>query len=425
MGSSITSNGVSHVAEALPILDEVNQEIRSDSEDRAFWWASMSGTLATLLQANQYSDEAQRHYLRWFHKWVPAALGPRPVNGKPYYGSWLTHDLSPFEFSLNWKEKSRKQILRFTFEPVTKQAGTAADPINQLGTKEFMNSISTDVPGLDLSRFNQFLDATHVPSHGVDDAIAKHPANFPRCRAVVAFDLEHSGALMVKSYFLPHWRALQSGVPAKTIIADAIRACNGPADDDGLSYDGSLNAIMSYLATFEGQQPETDAPLPWLLANDCVVDTPGLRLKEYILADAASLAQLHDVYTLGGRLTGAHIAASFDGIRELWYHLFGLVDDQKLCVEKMKCVFVYEMRSTRGAEPALDVKLHLPMWQLGKSDGELGELMAAWFERHGHQELAARYKADLDTALYVPFLSFSFPLLAFPPSIFSVSRPNH
>ncbi len=135
MAFSINLNGVSHVTEALPILDEVNQEIISDSEDRAFWWDAMAGTLATLLQANQYSDEAQRHYLRWFSKWVPPALGPRPINGKPYYGSWLTHDLSPFEFSINWKEKSRKQIIRFSFEPTTKQAGTASDPINQLGAK--------------------------------------------------------------------------------------------------------------------------------------------------------------------------------------------------------------------------------------------------------------------------------------------------
>ena len=64
MASSITSNGVGHVAEALPILDEVIQEIHSDSEDRAFWSEAISGSPATLLQANQYSDEAQSHYLR-------------------------------------------------------------------------------------------------------------------------------------------------------------------------------------------------------------------------------------------------------------------------------------------------------------------------------------------------------------------------
>lgn len=407
MASSITSNGVSHAAEALPILDEVDQEIRSDSEDRAYWWEAMSGSLATLLQTNQYSDEAQRHYIRWFYKWVPPALGPRPINGKPYYGSWLTHDQSPFEFSINWKEKSGKQIVRFTFEPCTKQAGTATDPINQLGSKEFMNTISKDVPGLDLTRFNQFLEATNVPSDRVDDAIAKYPPIFPRYRVVVAFDLEHSGELTVKSYFLPLWRAVQSGIPTKTIISDAVRACNGP---DGLSYDGSVDAIMSYLSTFEGRE---DAPLPALLSNDCVADTPGMRLKVYILAEADSLTKLKDMYTLGGRLKGANIAASLEGIRELWYHLFGLSSsdlsaNDKVCVDKMRCIFVYEMRSTHGSEPELDVKLHIPMWELGKSDGEISELMASWFESHGHPDLAARYKSDLNRALYVSLCS-SFP----------------
>lgn len=73
----------------------------------------------------------------------------------------------------------------------------------------------------------------------------------------------------------------------------------------------------------------------------------------------------------------------------------------------MKCVFVYEMRSTHGSEPDLDVKFHIPMWQLGKSDGQLSEVMASWFESHGHPDLAARYKSDLNKALYVsPFSSF-------------------
>jgi DMATS type aromatic prenyltransferase len=271
-----------------------------------------------------------------------------------------------------------------------------------------MNTISKEVPGLDLTRFNQFLEATNVPSDGVDNAIAKHPPNFPRCRVVVAFDLEHSGDLMVKSYFLPHWRALQSGNPANTIVADAVRACNGP---DGLSYDGSLDATMSYLSTFEGQE---DAPLAWLLSNDCVADTPGMRLKVYVLSEADSLTKLNEMYHLCSRLKGAHIAASLEGIRELWYHLFGLdgsdpTANDKVCVDKMKCVFVYEMRSTHGSEPDLDVKLHLPMWQLGKSDGQLSEMMASWFESHGHPEFAARYKSDLNKALYVLLHPFSFP----------------
>ena len=399
MASSTTSNGVSHVAKTPPILSQVNQEIYSDSEDRAFWWGALSKPLASLLQANRYSNEVQLHYLRWFYQWIPPALGPRPTNGKPYYGSWITHDLSPFEYSLNWKEKSPKQTIRFTIEAVTRQAGTATDPINQLGAKEFLNSVSKNVPGLDLTRFNQFLEATNVSNDCVDDAIAKHPSHFPRSRVWVAFDLEHSGNLMAKSYFLPHWRAIQSGISANTIVSDAVRACNGA---DG-SYDGSLAAIKSYLSTFGRQE---DAPQIGLLSNDCVADTAGSRLKVYFRSSADTLAKVKDMYHLGGRLKGANIAASLKGISDFWYHLFGLdrsdpAAENKVCVGEHKCIFVYEMRSTQCSEPDIDVKFHIPMWQLGKTDRQISELLASWFENHGHPDLATRYKSDLDAALYV------------------------
>lgn len=400
MASSTTPNEVSHVANPLSILHQVNQEIHLDSEDRAFWWGALSESLASLLQANQYSNEAQLHYLRWFYQWIPPALGPRPIDGKPYYGSWITHDLSPFEFSLNWKEKSSKQTIRFTIEAVTKQAGTATDPINQLGAKHFLNEISKDVKGLDLTRFNHFLEATNVPDECVDDAIAKHPAGFPRSRVWVAFDLEHSGNLMVKSYFLPHWRAIQSGISANTIISDAVRACNG---SDGSSYDASLAAIDSYLSTFTRQE---DAPQIGLLANDCVSDTAGSRLKIYFRSQADTLNKAKDMYHLSGSLKGANIAAGLKGISDFWYHLFGLDSSDpaaadKACIGEHKCIFVYEMRSTQGSEPDIDVKFHIPMWQLGKTDNEVSELLASWFESHGHPDLAARYQSDLKTALYV------------------------
>ncbi|KAI1632605.1 aromatic prenyltransferase [Biscogniauxia mediterranea] len=397
MASSTTSNGVSHVAKTLPILSQINKEIHPDSEDRAYWWGALSEPLASLLQANQYDNQVQLHYLRWFYRWILPALGPRPVDGKPYYGAWITHDMSPLEYSLNWKEKSPKQTIRFTVEAVTKQAGTATDPINQLGAKEFMNAISKDVPGLDLTRFNHFLEATNVPDDRLEDAIAKHPAHFPRSRVWIAFDLEHSGNLVAKSYFLPHWLAIQSGIPAKTIVFDAIRASNKA---NGASYDGSIAAIESYLSTFARQE---DAPQVGLLSNDCVAETPGSRLKVYFRSSVDTIAKAKDMYHLGGRLKGANTAGGLKAINDFWYHLFGLdssdpAAEDKVCVGEHKCIFVYEMRSTHGSEPDIDVKFHIPMWQLGKTDGEISDLLASWFETYGHPDLAARYKSDLDTA---------------------------
>ena len=400
MASSTTSNGASHVAKSLPILSQVNQTICPDSEDRAFWWGALSEPLASLLQSYQYSDEVQLKYLRWFYQWVLPALGPRPVDGKPYYGSWITHDLSPLEYSLNWKEKSPKQTIRFTLEPITKEAGTASDPINQLGALEFLKTVSKDVPSLDLTRFNHFLEATNVPEDGIDDALAKIPSFFPRSRVWIAFDLEQSGSLVAKSYFLPHWRAIQSGIPAKTIIFDAIQACQGT---DGSTYDGSLAAIESYLSTFSRQE---DEPQVGLLSNDCVADVTGSRLKVYFRSSIDTIAGAKNMYSLGGRLKSANIDAGLKGIGEFWNHLFGLdssdpASENKVCLQEHKCIFVYEMRSTKGSEPDIDVKFHIPMWQLGLSDGQISERLASWFESHSHPDLATRYKSNLDTALYV------------------------
>jgi len=396
MASATTSNsnGVSHVAKDLPNLHQVNQEIRPKSEDQAFWWGALGEPMAKLLQANSYSDEVQLKYLRWFYNHIPSALGPRPINGKPYYGSWITHDLSPFEWSLNWKEKSSKQTVRFTVEPMTLKAGTAEDPINQLGAKEFLEGVQKDLPSLELTRFNQFLEAMNVPNDDVDDAIAKHPPHFPRSRIWIAFDLEHSGNLLAKAYHLPHWRAIQSGKSANIIVSDAIRACNG---EDGSTYDAGLDAIKSYLSTYSSDE---EAPQMGLLSNDCTPDKPGMRLKAYFRSSVDSLAKVKEMYSLGGRLQGDNITASINGISELWYHLFGLdssdpKSENKVCVGDDKCIFVYEMRSTKDSKPDIDVKFHIPMWALARTDEQISDLMAAWFESHGHAKLASRYKADL------------------------------
>lgn len=145
----------------------------------------------------------------------------------------------------------------------------------------------------------------------MDDVIAKHSPNFSRCRAVVVFNLKHFDDLIIKLYFLSHWRALQSEISIKIIISDAVRAYNEP---DELSYDKSLDIIISYLSTFEEQE---NASLIWLLFNNCVTDTLEIRFKVYILAETISLIKLNEMYNLSDRLKGVHIIISLKRIREL------------------------------------------------------------------------------------------------------------
>ncbi|TIC99759.1 4-O-dimethylallyl-L-tyrosine synthase [Colletotrichum higginsianum] len=382
-------------------LRQVNQEIPSAAQDDAiFWWNALSQPMASLFQTNNYSAEQQLYYLRWFRQWIMPALGPQPnpADGKPHYGAWLTHDGSRLEYSLNWKEKKHEQTIRFTIEPASREAGTPADPLNQKAAKKLLTDMAKALDGIDLTRFDIFHDETRVPDDAADEIIAKNPPGAPLTGTWVAFDLER-GAIVAKAYFLPHLKAIWSGIPTKTIVFDAIRRCNGPLG----SYDAPIAALDAYLESF----PAADAPQVVLLANDCVVDSPASRSKVYVHPSVpGSLAAAKDMFNLGGRLTGPATAKGLEAISDLWCLLFGLDRADPASEEKVvlpdgrKFLCVYEMRPTQEGQesqagPDIEVKLHIPGWHLGKTDEEVNGLLEKWFSDHGHDDLAARYRADL------------------------------
>jgi DMATS type aromatic prenyltransferase len=392
-------------SESKSPLTQVNQDMQpAKQDDVSFWWDALSGPLATLFQTNKYSDSQQLYYLRWLRQWIMPAMGPRPspIDGKPHYGAWLTHDGSRLEYSLNWKEKKPDQTIRFTIEPTSREAGTPADPLNQLAARKLLTAMAKDLDGVDLTRFEIFHAETRVPNDAAEEIIAKNPPGAPLTGVWVAFDLERGG-IVAKAYFLPHLKAILTGIPTKTIVFDAIRKCNGPAG----SYDAPIAALDDYLKSFSAE----DEPQVALLANDCVVDSPASRCKVYVHPTVpGTLAAAKDMFHLGGRLSGPATTAGLKAISDLWYLLFGLdsadpASDEKVVLpDGRKFLCVYEMRPTQEGEksqagPDIEVKLHIPGWRLGKTDTQVSALLEKWFQDHGHNDLAARYRADLTSTL--------------------------
>ena len=382
----------------LPPFHQVNQKLQSNKEDEVFWRGALGQTLATLLKTSQYGEKEQLYYLRWFQQWIPGSLGPRPVDGKPYYEASFTYDGSPVEYSLNWKEKKVDQTIRFTTEPCSRKAGTAADPLNQLAAKDHLTAMAKDVSGIDLTRFNLFLAETHVPDEAVDEVLSKLPPGHHKARVLVAFDLE-KGGIVAKAYFNPALKALYTGTPTKTVVFDAIRKCTGQAG----SYDSSIEVLDSYLETFgAGEGPQI-----FMLGNDCVVDTPASRTKVYTVAPVNTLAKAKDVFHLGGRLSGPAIAAGLKAVSEFWCHLFGLssadpdTEDKETMAAGTRCIFVFEMKPTTEGqkEPDIEVKMHMPASWLGETDAQVCEVLSTWFQKHGHPDLSVRYQRDLASAL--------------------------
>lgn len=385
-------------ATALHHFDQVSQETQSNKEDQIFWWGALGQSLATLLKTSQYGDQEQLYYLRWFHQWITSSLGPRPVDGKAHYGSSFVYDGSPVEYSLNWKEKKVEQTIRFTTEPCSRKAGTAADPLNQLAAKDLLTAMAKHLLEIDLTRFNIFLSETHVPDEAADEVLSKLPPGVPRARVLVAFDLER-GDIVAKAYYNPALKAISTGMPTKTVVFDAIRKCNGPAG----SYDASVDVLDGYLETFDAGE----GPHVFTLSNDCVVDSPASRIKVYVIAPVNTLAKAKDVFHLGGRLSEPAIGGGLKAVGEFWSHLFGLsssdpdIDDKEVLAAESKCVFVFEMRpTTKGQKGSnIEVKMHMPASWLGKTDAQVCEVLSTWFQNHGHPDLAGRYQPDLVSAL--------------------------
>lgn len=375
-----------------------------DQDDNAFWSGALGQSLVTLLQTSQYSDKDQLNYLRWFQRWILPAMGPRPKDGKPHYPSSFTHDGSPLEYSLNWKEKKQGQTIRFCMEPSNAKSGTAADRLNQQAADEFLAEMKAaeDVPGLDLTRFRLLLSETNVPDESVDEVLSKNPPGRPLTRVLIAFDLEPGSDIVAKAYFLPHLRAIATQTPVKTIVFDAIRKCNGPSG----SYDAPVAQLDNFIESFGADNPET--PQVFMLSNDCVVATPSSRLKVYVDASVRTLAQAKKVLSMGGKITGPTMEGALNAVEEFWCHLFG-VDSSKagfedtvaLPADAAKCVFVFEMRPVQDgqAAPEIEVKMHMhPSW-FGKTDDKASQVLSSWFEKHGHGQFAARYQPDLATTL--------------------------
>lgn len=379
-------------------FDQVNQEIQHVNEDHFFWWGALGRSFASLLSASQYCHKQQLQYLRWFYKTIAPSLGPRPTNGKPHYAATFTYDGSPFEYSLNWKEKKASQIIRFTTEPSSLEAGTAADPFNQLTAKEVLKGLTEYIPGLDLTRFTILLSATNVPNEAADEVSLKLLPRYPRVRVLLAYDLE-DGGIIAKAYLNPGHKAYLQGTPTKNIAFDAIRECNGPAG----SYDASITAVDDYLESFTLEE----APQVFLLSNDCVSETPSSRIKVYAMARVYTLAMAKDMFHLGGRLSSSAIADGLKHIQEFWYHVFGPdssepgIDEKEVLSRESRCIFVYELRPTLegSKEPEIEVKMHVPGNWLGRTDAQISEVLSDWFQKHGHSELAARYQSDLASAL--------------------------
>ena len=195
-------------------------------------------------------------------------------------------------------------------------------------------------------------------------------------------------------------KALHLGVSTNAVTLSAINKWKGPAG----SYVGSAEILGSYFATFND---DDDAPIVFLLSNDCAPDSSATRVKVYVNTLANTLAKVKYAFNLGGRISGSTVQGGLQAITDFWCHRFGLdrsdpdLETKEVLPADARAAFVYEMRplpeGDKGAN--IEVKLHMQSSWLGETDAQICKVLSTWFQKCGHAELAARYERDLISTL--------------------------
>lgn len=300
----------------LPVPWQVLDRLLTfQSANQKGWWERLAPVLGATLQITGYGLEAQYRYMMVFFAAIMPNIGPVPnatASNLTWTGVFPTGE-GLLEASVNY-QRDDQLLLRFSVEPIGEHAGTDDDPINEMATRQMMQTLSRAQPGtVDRTLYDHF--ASTVAIDGPEarqnwEAIAQLPC---KSHSSLALDL-HPTAFKVKAYVGPWVRAAIKGSHSFTVMFDSLRQLQ---ETSGLEFD--YTAIEKYMWT----RVEYFNPENTYISVDCA-DPATSRIKVYCDAEARTLHDLKDIWSLGGILHDDAANRGWELVERMWNALFPL-----------------------------------------------------------------------------------------------------
>lgn len=355
--------------------DTVNAVIKFRNSDHQFWWDTTGRLFAKLIEGAGYTAAEQYRELFFYALWVAPELGPSPdENGQVRrWRSTGTPDSTPIDFSWEWGLDGAG-VVRYSFEPIGEDAGTALDPLNQYATENWVSRLQQHglVPSLDLEWYRHFTSEILLSPEIVREKTAKGfiEETTPKAGTVVALDIEKGGPVM-KIYIYPGLKAAELGISNLDVVAQSIR--NLPTEQYQ-SLKTNVEPLLDYL--YEGTEKwgfETG-----ILSID-LMDPKEARIKIYIRAPHTTVEYLMDALTLGGRhdLTTAYSPEVIGDLKDLWQAFLGDAP-AKLPSDvpgRASPGFYYTVRAGKPVSP----KMYLSPFTFCKSDADVLSRLRGFF----------------------------------------------
>ncbi|KAL5334290.1 aromatic prenyltransferase [Aspergillus crustosus] len=384
MASSV--NGTQPTSKVVSHKDTLTQSLPFATEDQSNWWLDCGFFFARLLDLAEYTVHQQYQHLLFFHRYMIPHFGPYP----PQWKTVSNKSGLPIVFSLNFQQKGNP-VVRVSFEPVSESSGSAEDPLNKKPFDELLSRFVKDgTENFDTA----LLDRLSNELFALDAEVASIPgiADFPiKTHTGLGFDFKNEDTV-IKLYVHPRWKSLASGIPVRHLIWHSI---------DALIDEMDAKQAFDIVHEFLTERALYD--LRTFLSWDCRPLSDS-RLKFYGLTNDVDLAEIEDIWTMGGRLTDETATEGLKHVRNLWKlldinekprhysgdteaHLnFGPQD------HLMPMFWNYEVNS--GSERP-SPKVYIPVY--GENDLKVAVALSNFFESLGWEEKGRSYVETLKT----------------------------
>ena len=139
----------------------------------------------------------------------------------------MTDDGTPIEFSWDWGyiDKGQPPTIRFSIEPIAPEAGNQTDPLNSNAGLSLMHRLQQALPGINLDCFDHLSGYFLTFKQPEDETVPATNGEQHQSQFFAAFDL-YGDSVMVKAYFLPALKSIQTGLSKLDLVSRSLVALN-------------------------------------------------------------------------------------------------------------------------------------------------------------------------------------------------------
>ena len=358
-----------------------------------FWWSTAAYLLAVLLDQAGYSNESQYRNPLFFANFIVPELGLPPSSSPTPSSNWrsfMIDDGTPVEFSWDWgwRGEGQSSIVRFSIEPIGREAGSQTDPLNAYAGISLISRLAQSLPDITLEWFNHFSDRflTFKCHKNSDSSTTIREGH--QSQLFVAFDL-HAECILVKVYFFPAFKSVQLGISKLDVVAQSIDHLNARK---GLQL-GAFDLLKHYIKHSPHRKLDVE-----MLAFDCIPPTRS-RLKIYVRSPHTSFDFVQDVMTLGDKRRQVQMSSSLEKLHELWDLVTG--DGRpKSASEELKQIahrtagILYNFEIKHGKREPVP-KVYIPVRHYGKNDLSVLRGLRSWLQKRCLDWAGGNYSSAL------------------------------